>query len=154
MVRSLATRFDAPIFEPHVTLYSGPLGSTDQPDKIIREAAQSVSEIFLHVTGINHSEQFTKSLFIEFATNDALTKLSEALKRRSSQPIDYVLKPHLSLIYASLATETRQRLVNEFSVLSQVVRFDAVKAMVNAGPTRTRKDFETWRIVASARLTG
>lgn len=151
MIRSLAKRFDAPIFEPHVTLYSGPLHSRDQPEEIIRAATRELSEIILDATGIGHSGQFTKTLFIEFVANEALKKLSSELKQRSSLANDYELKPHLSLIYAALAPETRQRLVNELPMPAQV-RFNAVKAMVSRGPTQSRQDVEAWRIVASAEL--
>lgn len=151
VVRSLATQFDAPLFEPHVTLYSGPLHSTDQPDEIIRAVAEEFSEIVLNATGIGHTEQFTKTLFIEFAMNEALAKLSGELKRRSAQPDDYELKPHMSLIYARLAPDIIQRLATELPMPSQV-RFDTVKAMVSRGPTRSRADVEAWQIVASAKL--
>src|SRR5947207_1073455 len=147
IIRSLAARFDAPIFEPHVTVYSGALHSNDNPEEIVRTATREFSEIVMHAIGIGHTEQFTKTLFIEFTANEALTKLSGELKRRSALAEDYELKPHLSLLYATLAPETRQRLAHEFSAPSRV-RFDTVKAMVSRGTTRTRMDVEAWRIVA------
>src|SRR5688500_826666 len=62
VVRSLATQFDAPLFEPHVTLYSGLLHSNDKPDEIMRAATREISEIVLNATGIGRTEQFTKTL--------------------------------------------------------------------------------------------
>lgn len=151
IARSLAKQFDAPLFEPHLTLYSGRLHSSDRPREIIRAAAWATSEIILHTTGIGHTEHFTKTLFIEFATNEALAKLSSELKRCSTLPGDYELKPHLSLIYTRLAPDVAQRLAKELPMPARV-RFDTVKAMVSCGPTRTRADVEAWRIVASAKL--
>jgi hypothetical protein len=151
VVRSLAKQFDAPLFEPHVTLYSAPLHTSDKPEEIIRAVAREFSEIVLPATGIGRTEQFTKTLFIEFATNEALAKLSGELKRRSSLPGDYELKPHLSLIYARLTPDVAQRLAKELPMPAHV-RFDTVKAMVSGGLTRTRADVEAWRIVGSAKL--
>jgi hypothetical protein len=140
-----------PLFEPHVTLYSGLLHLNDRPDEIIRTVAREFSEIVLPATGIGHTEQFTKALFIEFATNESVAKLSGELKRRSSRPGDYELKPHLSLVYARLAPDVAQRFAGGLTVPS-CVRFDTVKAMVSRGPTRMRADVEAWQIVASAKL--
>jgi hypothetical protein len=151
VIRSLARTFAAPVFEPHVTLYSAPLHVRDEPGEIIRAAAREFSEIILTATGIGHSEQFTKTLFIEFATKETLMKLSGELKRRSALPKNYELKPHLSLIYATLAPEVAQRLAAGLTVPSHV-RFDAVKAMISRGPTQTRANVEAWQIVASAKL--
>src|SRR6185503_3350898 len=92
------------------------------------------------------------TLFIEFATSELLTKLSAELKRRSSPPNDYDLKPHLSLIYAALAPEVTQRIAGELSIPARV-RFNAVRAMLSRGSTRTRADVEAWRIVASVGLS-
>ena len=151
LVRSLAKQFNAPLFEPHVTLYSGRLHSSEKPSEVIRAAARATSEIILRTAGIGHTEHFTKTLFIEFATNEALAKLSGELKRLSKLPSDYELKPHLSLIYARLAPDVAQRITKELPMPAHV-RFDTVKAMVSGGPTRTRGDVEYWRIVASAKL--
>jgi hypothetical protein len=152
IVRSLATRFDAPIFEPHVTLYSGPLSSSERPDEIIHAATRETSEIVLNTTGIGHTEQFTKTLFVEFATNEAIVKISDELKRHSALPGDYELKLHLSLIYATLAPDVANRLGRELSVPSRV-RFGTVKAMVSRGLTRAHANVEEWRIVASVGLS-
>jgi 2'-5' RNA ligase len=153
MIRLLASRFDAPLFEPHVTLYSGPLDSTERPDDIIRAVARGASEIVLDTTGIGHTQQFTKTLFLEFAPNEALDKLSGELKRHSSMSDDYDFKPHLSLVYATLSPEVTQRLARELSVPRRI-RFDTVKAIISQGPTRTRADVEAWRIVANEKLAG
>ncbi len=153
VIRTLARQFDAPLFEPHVTLYSGPLHSSDRPGEMLRAATGKISEIVLNTTGIGRTAQFTKTLFIEFATNEALGKLSDELKRRSALPRDYELKPHLSLIYATLASDVTQRLAKELQ-MPPCVRFDTVKAMLSRGPTRTRADVEAWQIVASANLDG
>ena len=151
IIRSLAVEFEAPIFEPHVTLYSTALSLNDRPDEIVRAAAANTSKVILQVTGIGHSPQFTKTLFVEFASNPALANLGAELKHRSSEPSDYELKPHLSLIYATLMPGVVKRLESELSLPAHI-RFDTVKSMVSSGSTRTRADVEAWQIVASAKL--
>jgi hypothetical protein len=153
IIRQLAARFGAPVFEPHVTVYSGPLGPRDNLSEVVAATAMEISELVLQSNGIAHSERFTKTLFVEFAANEILTKLSEALKRRSAQPADYELKPHLSLIYAPLAPADRERFADEI-VLPSTVRFDSLKAILSTEQVQTREDVEAWRVVAEQKLTG
>jgi hypothetical protein len=153
IIRRLAARFDAPVFEPHVTVYSGPLGPRENIADIVVSTAVKTSELELQSSGIAHSEQFTKTVFVEFAMNGVLAKLSGALKQRSAQPAHYELKPHLSLIYAPLAVPARERLAHEL-VLPGTVRFDALKAIVSSNQVRTREDVGAWRVVAASRLAG
>jgi hypothetical protein len=152
IIRQLAAAFDAPVFEPHVTVYSGPLSPRDNPREVVAATAAETFELVLRSNGIAHSEPFTKTLFVEFAANEILTQLSEALKQRSAQSVQYELKPHLSLIYAPLAPAARSRLADEI-VLPSTVRFDALKAILSSEHVRTREDVEAWRVVAESRLT-
>jgi len=144
---------DAPIFDPHVTLYSGPFGATDNVPAILESATRGLSEITLRSTGLAHSAQFTKTLFVEFAPDEMLSQISTALKEQSSQLGDYELKPHLSLVYANLSTEVREHFARQKSVPPRV-RFDRVRAILSQGPTHTREDVDAWRVVAERWLDG
>jgi hypothetical protein len=153
IIRQLAARFDAPVFEPHVTVYSGPLSPRDNAANVVASAAATTPELVLHSLGIAHSEQFTKTVFVEFAPTGILSKLSDTLKQHSAQPAHYELKPHLSLIYAPLAAPAREQLVHEL-VFSPATRFNALKAILSRDQVRTREDVETWRGFAEHKLAG
>ena len=142
---------DAVSFDPHVTLYSGRLVPSDDVPAILESATRGISEITLRATGIGHSEQFTQTLFVEFAFNEVLLQLSHLFKQLSSQPSDYGLKPHLSLVYANLSAEVREYFAGKTSV-PPLVRFDRVKAIKSRWQIRTPEDVEAWRVVAEARL--
>ncbi len=61
----LAARFDAVEFEPHVTVFCGP--STDAEARAIaRQVARQFSPIELTAAGLNHTEHYTKALFVQF----------------------------------------------------------------------------------------
>lgn len=147
MIQSFAARVNGPVFEPHVTLYSGPAEPDERIDEILAEAARGTSAKALHPAGLSHSDQFTKTLFFEFAGDAALIHLTMKLKQLSAQPEDYELKPHLSLIYASLPQAQRETLAR--SILApKVIRFDSLKAVLTGASTRSRTDVESWRVVA------
>jgi hypothetical protein len=152
IILEMAKRFNAPPFEPHVTLYSGPRDARDNPDEIIRAATDGLAEIILRNSGIGGSQEFTKTLFVEFCANDPLLTLSERLKRGSARPGNYELRPHLSLIYAPLRAEATRGLAENISV-PPVIRFNAVKAIVSRDRIRSGEDVRAWRVVAGKTLT-
>src|SRR5687767_2897736 len=89
IITDLADRFDAPKFEPHVTLYSGPAVDGAPWEGIIVKAAAGTSEIVLRTSGLGHSEKFTKTLFVNYKLDEVAAKLSNELKRLSTAPEDY-----------------------------------------------------------------
>jgi len=148
IIRDLATRFEAPNFEPHVTLYSGPAGSRERVDEVLSAAARLIPEITLRRTGFTHSNEFTKTLFIEFAADDALTALAEKLKQLAARVEDYDLKPHLSLIYANLAAGEREALVRAIILPEAIqIRFTSLRAVSTGVSTHSRADVEAWQVL-------
>lgn len=153
IIFALANRFDAPRFEPHVTIYSGGRAARDDVAEILAGVTREVSEIVLNATGIGHSTEFTKTLFLQLAPDERLMKMCRDFKRLSRQPSDYDVNPHLSLLYANLPPETKSALAHEL-MHPPAIRFDVVKAIVSGSRTQTRQDVEAWRIVAEGRLDG
>jgi len=57
----LARRYDAPVFEPHVTIYVG-ADSTDAVGTTLSKAARDCEPIVLQALELSHSDEFTKTL--------------------------------------------------------------------------------------------
>jgi 2'-5' RNA ligase len=125
---------------------------------IVESAASRTAEITLRPLGVAHSEEFTKTLFIQFADNEALSHLHNELKRQSSQPSEYELKPHLSLAYAHLSAGFREYFAGEIGgprstgFVPAVIHFGRLKAVAIRDPVRSAEDVEAWRTLAEARL--
>ncbi len=151
IISGLAERFDAPKFEPHLTLYSGATDDLTLVDEIIAGSTVGISEVVLRSTGIEHSEKFTKAMFVGFEVNGTLARISNELKRLSASPADYRLEPHLSLIYADLSNEVKGALAREIQV-PPLTRFNSVQAVRTTADTRTKRDVETWRVLAQTFL--
>jgi hypothetical protein len=151
MIQGFAARVNGPVFEPHLTLYSGPVESPARINEIMAEAARETSAKVLHTTGLSHSDQFTKTLFVEFAEDAALTHLMMKLKQLSAFPEDYELKPHLSLIYASLPQAQRETLARSI-LLPKVIRFDSLKAVLTGTSVVSPADVEAWRALGEESL--
>jgi 2'-5' RNA ligase len=153
IIRNLAERFDAPVFEPHVTLY---VTSTDRenPNQVLMDAFSQCHEYRLAIRGLDYSDKFTKTFFVQFAPDPDLARLSQDLQRASASPTDYELNPHLSLLYKTIDQETKRGLAASIALPFTDVIFDHVKAVITPATISSPKDVEAWRVVGERRLTG
>src|SRR5215831_2593452 len=77
-ILELARRFDAPVFEPHVTVYVTRNGK-QKPSEVLDRARANCEPIQLSIRDLQHSDRFTKTLFVRFEGSSALTHFNSAL---------------------------------------------------------------------------
>lgn len=153
IVDDLARRYRAPAFEPHVTIHVG-ADCADAAKKALGEAARTYKLTRLRTLGVDQSDEFIKTLFVQFAMSAELQRFNEIIRTVAHDPSQYELKPHLSLLYKNLATATRRELAASISIPLSEVTFNAIKAVRCVSPTKSDADVEAWRVVASAPFSG
>jgi 2'-5' RNA ligase len=147
LINDLARRYDAPVFEPHVTIYVG-ANSTDAVNTTLSKAARDCKRIMLQALEVSHSDEFIKTLFVEFGLNTKLRQLNQVIRSAAQDSSDYDLKPHLSLLYKRMSVQTRRQLARSIEVPFSQVVFDSLKAVRCISPTQNRADVEVWRVVS------
>ena len=152
-ITELAGQYDAPVFEPHVTLCSSDSGE-QSARVLLEEIARQHSPLELAVRGIGHSDKFTKTLFVEFEITLAAQQLSDAIWNASQLKNEHQFDPHLSLIYAYLLPQTKSAEAGGIHLPFARVMFDAIAAINFPQTIRSRRDVEAWRAIARARLSG
>ena len=152
IINDLARRYDAPIFEPHVTIHVG----ADRADaaKNALDAAREFKLIGLTPLGIDQSDEFIKTLFVQFAMSAELRKINDMIREAANDSSQYELNPHLSLLYKNLAAPTRREPAALINVPLFEVTFDAIRAVRCVSPTESGADVEAWHVVAAASLSG
>jgi 2'-5' RNA ligase len=151
LIRDLAERFDAPIFEPHVTIYVTRSNDED-PNGILARVLNDRGTYRLSAFGLDYSDQFTRTLFVQFKPDAELALLSSDFRRASAAQGEYQLNPHLSLIYKKMSPETKVQIANSLSLPFEEIRFDSVKAVLSPAKIKSRADVEAWRVVAEQKL--
>jgi 2'-5' RNA ligase len=151
IIGDLAARFDAPIFEPHVTIHVVS-ARAENFEEILERIANGRGPCRLFVEGIEFAEAFTKTLFVQFAQNPELARLSEDLGRALPARSDYKLNPHLSLLYKDLSTEIKRDLAHSIRPPFTELEFDCVKAVISPEKIESRADVEAWRVLAEHKL--
>jgi hypothetical protein len=144
-IRKLARQFGSPLFAPHVTIFIAPENSR-APLEVLRELGPLKIELPIH--SIRFSEEFTKTLFVQFATNTTLQQLGDAVWKASGAEDRYLIDSHLSLLYAKLSPETKQKSADKIWLPFREVCFTSICAMRCARPTTTASEVERWKLLA------
>jgi 2'-5' RNA ligase len=153
IINDLARRYDAPVFEPHVTVHVG-ADRADAVENALGNTARDCKLIGLTPLGIDQSDEFIKTLFVRFGMSVELRKINDIIREAADDSSQYELKPHLSLLYKKLAAATRRELAASINVPLSEVTFDAIKAVRCVSPTESGADVEAWHVFAAASLSG
>lgn len=151
IIEDLARRHNAPVFEPHVTVHVG----ADQPHaaaKALTKAAHECELVRLAPRGVYHSDEFVKTLFVQFAMTSELQQMNQVIRTTANDSSPYELNPHLSLLYKNLAAALRKDLTVSISVPFSEIPFDSVQVVRCFSPTRFGGDVQSWQMIESTLL--
>lgn len=151
IIRILARQFDAPRFEPHVTLFAAPQ-DRQSASKTLRQI--SASPIRLKIRGISHSTKFTKTLFVRLSSSAALKRLIVDLAHVTKSRTKSLADPHVSLLYKRIPTAAKKMLTSTIKLPFHEVVFDSIKAVRCRVPVQARSDVKAWRVIATKSLSG
>jgi hypothetical protein len=152
VINDLGRQYDAPLFEPHVTVHVG-LNRAAVAESAISQAARFCKPIKLKALEIGHSSEFIETLFLQFALNTELRRLNEIIRDVAQDSSHYQLKPHSSLLYKKMPAAARRELAGSIKAPFSEVTFDALKAVRCISPTQSRADVEGWRAVTTKKLS-
>jgi len=150
-INDLARRYDAPLFEPHVTIHVG-ASHVDAAERALSKAARECQSITVKALRIDHSDEFIKTLFVQFALNTNLQQLNAIVRSAAEDSSDYKLDPHLSLLYKKIPPVVRSELADSINVPFSEVVFDTLQAVRCISPMQNRADVEAWRVITRRSL--
>src|SRR5437764_1514854 len=144
VIRILGRGFNAPDFEPHLTLF---VAGNDEapPNKVLQQIR--ARPIRLDLRGVAHSSSFTKTLFVRLKSNPALRKLVADLGRAAKVPAKSPTDPHVSLLYKKIPKSSKKDLAAVIKLPFSSVLFDSIAAVRLIVPVRTGTDVAKWKVV-------
>lgn len=151
VIDHLARRYNAPIFEPHMTIRVGS-DRVESVKQVIGQAAHFCRRIQAKALKVQQSGEFIKTLFVEFELNRRLQRLNEMIRAAAQDSSDYDLQPHLSLLYKKMSILARRRLARSIAIPISKVVFGSIKAVRCISPTQSRADVEAWQTIAMTKL--
>ena len=151
VIAELAARFDAPIFEPHVTLWGGRIRK-EHGLQILHECDLQ-APLEMEVDRVRSSEKFTKTLFVQFHASALAAELSDALTTAAQAESDSAFDPHLSLLYKEMPEAEKRALQTAIAIPFERVTFDGVQLITTPVPITSRAEVEAWRTIGERTIT-
>lgn len=153
IISKLCAQLDATEFEPHVTVFSGP--STDaEALAVAGRIAARFPPMALAARHLGHSGVYTKTLFVQFQESALLWEMFETAKTHYSRPSNYVLNPHLSLIYKKLTEARREELAATLEIPMGRYEFGRLRMIETELPIEDEGPIRRWRVLCDDRLVG
>ena len=151
MIIDLSRRYNAPVFEPHMTIHVGS-NRAAAAEKVISQAV-GWKPLSLRPLAVGQSGKFTKTLFVRLAPSAELRRLNEIIRSVAQDSSHYWVEPHLSLLYKKMPVAARRKLAASIKQPFSTTLFDSIKAVRCASPTRTPADVAKWRVLGTAALS-
>jgi 2'-5' RNA ligase len=117
----ISEKYDAPKFEPHITVYGLIDSKLSLIDDVVNEVAQNSNSFLVKKSEILQSEILWKAVYIELEMNQKLELVHKNLKKHFEKILKYEFNPHVSLIYKILPTEEKIKIINELDIEKEFI---------------------------------
>jgi putative hydrolase of the HAD superfamily len=147
IIRELSRSFDAPLFEPHLTVCSGLCIDPGSLTERVTMAAQEFSPLTLQVKGVGCTEAYFRALYIEFMPDQRLATLRDHVGIGVEQPDNGVFLPHLSLLYGEMPLAEKETLALQLPPDRTEFTFDSLKVVTPANIQEGWRDTLRWETI-------
>jgi 2'-5' RNA ligase len=152
IIESLADKYSSPVFVPHLTLFGGITINFDELKSIINDVFKNTKPFTIKKTGINQSEAFFKTVFIEFERDEKLSELFKMFSQKTDGRDLSTFKPHISLMYKILPEDEKLKIISGLDIKNEFT----IGSVYIVAPKVGDKDFrdvDGWRIVYKKSFT-
>ncbi len=150
-IRRLAHAYGGPIFEPHVTLYTGE-ACRKVKDRVLSELNELGQNIELTPIGVSGGGLFTKTLFLQFALTKEISSLCKRVRDLQTAVSSFQIDPHLSLLYMELVPEARQNLMENLVLYQGSITFSSIRVIETEFPVNEADVIQRWSNIGSTKL--
>ncbi len=145
IIDELAEKYQAPKFEPHITVYGLVDSEISLIDSIAKEATLNCNSFLVEKSEILQSEELWKTVYVELKMNNQLELIYKNLKKHFEKIVKYEFNSHISLIYKILPIEEKRKIINDLDIKNE---FIVNKLVIQ----KFFSDVEKWKIVKEYNL--
>lgn len=145
IIDEISEKYNAPKFEPHITVYGLVNLEMSLIDNIVSEVTLNHNSFSVKKSEILQSNELWKTVYIELKMDSNLESIHKNLKKHLEKISKYEFKPHISLIYKILSTEEKIKIINELDTKSEFI-------IENLAVQKFFSDIEKWKIVKKYNL--
>jgi 2'-5' RNA ligase len=110
-IKELSQTYQAPRFDPHVTLLGSLPGSEPEIVTHAARVAQDLAPFEVRVNGPAFTEHYFQCLFLRVEKSRQLVDAHAKAGARFEQGTDAPYQPHLSLLYGRYSRELKERII-------------------------------------------
>ena len=140
IIKKIAKKYDAPEFEPHITIYGLIDREINLIKKILKKIAKNNKLFISKKIKILQSKNLWKTIYIELENKKEFTKIYQNLKEHFEQIEKYEFNPHISLVYKKLSTEEKTKIINQLNIKQE---FTIEKIVI----LKFFPEIEKWKII-------
>ena len=123
MIDDLAGRYEAPKFEPHMTLLGDLKGNEEGLLNKAYEIAGAISPFRIRMTEIDYLDAYFRCLFIRAEETGPLMEANEKAREVFGRQTSPKFMPHISIMYGEYPNELKERIIGELG-REQNIEFD------------------------------
>ena len=144
LYEEINNKLNGPNFDIHLTI-SGPFNYCEEKQKEIFEVISSnFNQIDLQLNGINKTDEFFRSLFIDVAQNEDLNNLKNCIDNNLSiNSFDYC--PHISLFYGIEDDVIKNEIIKSFKTPKSAI-------MDKISIVKVDEEIKSWEVLKSYSL--
>jgi len=139
-IEKLADRYNAPVFKPHITIYSPVIGDVTSISEICTALFENAESFKVYSSSVKQSADLWKTAYIDLMIHPRLSQMNQFFNQRVNGESEYIFSPHISLIYKQISPVIRERIVATFKPQQYYTVSGA--ALVN-----TEKAVNSWQIL-------
>ena len=124
LIKKLAQEYDAPPFQPHVTLLGEFPQSEEEALRLTQTLVSGQKPFPITLRQIDYQEYHFRALFVKADKTDPLVNLHERAKKLFGMEHIPPYMPHLSLLYGNFPVELKEKIIQEIS-RNQEATFEA-----------------------------
>lgn len=149
LIDTWAHRLGTPRFEPHITF--GTVAATTDAEAAARtrQLAARLGPVPIHLVGAGHTDAYFRCLYLRAEKTPQLLAAYRQACAELEQPVAADFMPHVSLVYGTLATSLKEKIVAEIDGTFPKNFFaDGISLCVTAGSP------DDWRSLGPFSLNG
>ncbi|MGC9997470.1 MAG: 2'-5' RNA ligase family protein [Terriglobia bacterium] len=147
-ILELSRQYGTPAFEPHVTLAGSIVGPAREVESKIKDLARRIPPFTVRLTTVEGLEEYFRCLFVRVAQTHPIMSANKAAREIFRLPKQPAFMPHLSLLYGSLLSKEKERII-----ISLGRRFELEFKAATLHLYLIKREPEAWRRVASHGLS-
>jgi 2'-5' RNA ligase len=141
LITQLSKDYGGPVFDPHVTLIGGVLGSNEEIVSKTLRLASLLEPFTIELENLDYSDEFFTCLFIRVKQSEKMIGAYSRAQDVFRLPRDPQWMPHLSILYGDFSSGMKakiiQRIGSEFALSFPVTTVQLI--LTEGGPEHWRR---------------